>query len=111
MAENIGHVIQIAGPVVDVQFVEANMPPIYEALRVVSDGFSDYADFDVTGSGYFDQIICFAATTVTINGVAVPMPTSRNVQLASGSWVKVEWESSSLVEVNDTEGTDGERRY
>src|SRR5678809_326462 len=39
MAENIGHVIQIAGPAVDVQFAEATMPPIYEALRVTSDGF------------------------------------------------------------------------
>jgi F-type H+/Na+-transporting ATPase subunit beta len=39
MPENIGHVIQVAGPAVDVQFVEAHMPPIYEALRVVSDGF------------------------------------------------------------------------
>src|ERR1700723_3436744 len=40
MPENIGHVIQVAGPAVDVQFVEAKMPPIYEALRVVSDGFT-----------------------------------------------------------------------
>ena len=40
MPENIGHVIQIAGPAVDVQFVEAAMPPIYQALRVVSDGFT-----------------------------------------------------------------------
>src|SRR5689334_25445834 len=39
MPENIGHVIQVAGPAVDVQFVEATMPPIYQALRVVSDGF------------------------------------------------------------------------
>src|SRR6266480_3589902 len=37
--ENIGHVIQITGPAVDVQFTATNMPPIYEALRVVSDGF------------------------------------------------------------------------
>src|SRR6185312_6073548 len=37
--ENIGHVIQITGPAVDVQFTEAAMPPIYQALRVVSDGF------------------------------------------------------------------------
>src|SRR5947199_10821578 len=37
--ENIGHVIQIAGPAVDVQFTQAAMPPIYQALRVVSDGF------------------------------------------------------------------------
>ncbi len=40
MAENAGHVIQIAGPAVDVQFGEATMPPIYQALRVVSDGFN-----------------------------------------------------------------------
>ena len=38
--ENIGKVIQISGPAVDVQFVEAAMPPIYEALRVTSDGFN-----------------------------------------------------------------------
>jgi len=40
MPENAGHVIQIAGPAVDVQFEEAKMPPIYQALRVVSDGFN-----------------------------------------------------------------------
>jgi F-type H+-transporting ATPase subunit beta len=40
MAENIGKVIQISGPAVDVQFEEATMPAIYQALRVVSDGFN-----------------------------------------------------------------------
>jgi F-type H+/Na+-transporting ATPase subunit beta len=40
MAENVGHVIQIAGPAVDVQFHEGHLPPIYEAVRVVSDGFT-----------------------------------------------------------------------
>src|ERR1700752_597365 len=40
MSENIGHVIQIAGPAVDVQFTEGGLPPIYQALRVVSDGFN-----------------------------------------------------------------------
>ena len=40
MADNIGKVIQISGPAVDVQFEEATMPPIYQALRVVSDGFT-----------------------------------------------------------------------
>src|SRR6201987_2291071 len=39
MADNIGHVVQITGPAVDVQFVESKMPPIYQALQVVSDGF------------------------------------------------------------------------
>ena len=39
MAENIGRVIQIAGPAVDVQFDEGKLPLIYTAVRVVSDGF------------------------------------------------------------------------
>ena len=39
MAENIGKVIQISGPAVDVQFDEHHMPPIYQALRITSEGF------------------------------------------------------------------------
>jgi F-type H+/Na+-transporting ATPase subunit beta len=39
MAENIGKVIQIAGPAVDVQFAEGHLPEIYTAVRVVSEGF------------------------------------------------------------------------
>jgi len=39
MPENTGHVIQVAGPAVDVQFTESAMPPIYQALRIVADGF------------------------------------------------------------------------
>src|SRR5438876_10233 len=38
--ENIGHVIQITGPAVDVQFNASAIPPIYQALRVVSEGFN-----------------------------------------------------------------------
>jgi F-type H+-transporting ATPase subunit beta len=40
MAQNVGHVIQIAGPAVDVQFAEGQLPPIYQAVEVVSDGFN-----------------------------------------------------------------------
>jgi F-type H+-transporting ATPase subunit beta len=40
MPENIGQVIKIAGPAVDVQFEENKLPPIYTALRVVGDGFT-----------------------------------------------------------------------
>jgi F-type H+/Na+-transporting ATPase subunit beta len=47
MPENIGHVIQIAGPAVDVQFSATTMPPIYEALRIVSDGFTVPFPIDV----------------------------------------------------------------
>src|ERR1700683_5786339 len=39
MADNIGKVIQVSGPAVDVQFEEATLPAIYQALRVTSDGF------------------------------------------------------------------------
>ena len=39
MAENVGKVIQISGPAVDVQFDEHHMPPIYQALRITSEGF------------------------------------------------------------------------
>ena len=47
MAENIGKVIQVSGPAVDVQFEEATMPAIYQALRVVSDGFTVPAPISV----------------------------------------------------------------
>ncbi|GAC1648091.1 MAG: F0F1 ATP synthase subunit beta [Acidobacteriaceae bacterium] len=40
MPENIGHVIQISGPAVDVQFTEAAMPPIFQAIRITSEGFN-----------------------------------------------------------------------
>src|ERR1700754_236731 len=47
MAENVGHVIQIAGPAVDVQFTESALPPIYTALRVTSEGFNVPHPLDV----------------------------------------------------------------
>ena len=47
MAENIGKVIQVSGPAVDVQFEEAKMPPIYQALRVTSEGFNVPAPISV----------------------------------------------------------------
>jgi len=39
MAQNIGKVVQVSGPAVDIQFSEANLPPIYEAIRITSEGF------------------------------------------------------------------------
>ncbi|MDP9267216.1 MAG: F0F1 ATP synthase subunit beta [Acidobacteriota bacterium] len=47
MAENVGRVIQISGPAVDVQFPEGKLPPIYEAVRVVSEGFTVPSPIDV----------------------------------------------------------------
>ncbi|HEX8127836.1 MAG TPA: F0F1 ATP synthase subunit beta [Pyrinomonadaceae bacterium] len=36
---NVGKVVQIIGPVLDVEFEENHLPPIYTALRVTSEGF------------------------------------------------------------------------
>src|SRR6185312_460606 len=47
MADNIGKVIQISGPAVDVQFSEGNLPPIYQSIRVVSEGFNVPAPIDI----------------------------------------------------------------
>src|SRR5436189_1284573 len=40
MAQSIGKVIQISGPAVDIQFGEANLPSIYQAIRITSEGFN-----------------------------------------------------------------------
>src|SRR5205807_3469298 len=45
--ENSGKIIQISGPAVDVQFTESAMPPIYQALRVTSEGFTVPAPINV----------------------------------------------------------------
>src|SRR6267143_4081733 len=42
----VGHVVQIIGPVVDVEF-EGFLPPIYQALRIVSEGFEVPTPIDV----------------------------------------------------------------
>lgn len=47
MAENIGKVISISGPAVDIQFEESKMPAIYQAVRIVSDGFEVPNPMDV----------------------------------------------------------------
>src|ERR1700743_2018289 len=47
MAENIGKVISISGPAVDVQVEEAKMPPIFQAIRIGSSGFDVPTPLDV----------------------------------------------------------------
>src|ERR687892_381033 len=44
---HIGKVVQIIGPVLDVEFHGGYLPPIYQALRVVSDGFDVPTPIDV----------------------------------------------------------------
>jgi F-type H+/Na+-transporting ATPase subunit beta len=46
-AGNVGKVVQIIGPVVDVEFSDSNLPQIYQALRVTSEGFDVQRPIDV----------------------------------------------------------------
>src|ERR671914_496869 len=45
--QSAGRVVQIIGPVVDVEFEEHHLPPIYQALRVTSEGFDVPSPVDV----------------------------------------------------------------
>jgi len=48
MAEkNVGKIVQVIGPVIDVEFEAGHLPAIYNALRVVSDGKGGGAVLDV----------------------------------------------------------------
>ncbi|MCA1630749.1 MAG: F0F1 ATP synthase subunit beta [Acidobacteria bacterium] len=42
-----GKVVQVIGPVIDVEFEEHHLPPIYTALRVVSEGFDVPGAIDI----------------------------------------------------------------
>jgi F-type H+/Na+-transporting ATPase subunit beta len=46
-SQHVGKVVQIIGPVLDVEFETGYLPPIYQALRVTSDGFDVPTPIDV----------------------------------------------------------------
>jgi F-type H+-transporting ATPase subunit beta len=46
-ANHVGKVVQIIGPVLDVEFQGGYLPPIYQALRVTSEGFDGPSPIDV----------------------------------------------------------------
>jgi len=46
-AKNTGRVVQVIGPVVDVEFSADKLPPIYNAVRITSDGFKMATPLDV----------------------------------------------------------------
>jgi F-type H+-transporting ATPase subunit beta len=46
MAEVVGKVIQVMGPVIDVQFEGGHVPAIYNAIRVTSEGFDTSVPID-----------------------------------------------------------------
>ena len=43
----IGHLIEVIGPVVDVQFEEGHLPLIHNAVRITSDGFDVPEPIDI----------------------------------------------------------------
>src|SRR6267378_7540086 len=45
--QNVGKIVQVIGPVIDVEFEAGHLPEIYNALHVVSDGKSGSAVLDV----------------------------------------------------------------
>ncbi len=45
--QHIGQVVQVIGPVVDVEFSDNYLPPIYQALRISSEGFDVETKIDV----------------------------------------------------------------
>ena len=43
-----GHVIQVGGPTIEIQFPEGHIPKIFNAIQVTSDGFNVPAPIDIT---------------------------------------------------------------
>ena len=48
MAEAVGRVLQVMGPVIDVQFEGGYVPAIYNAIHVTSEGFETEVPIDIT---------------------------------------------------------------
>src|SRR5579859_5959718 len=46
--QQVGRVIQVIGPVLDIQFEQGHLPAIYNAVRITSDGFNVPEPIDVT---------------------------------------------------------------
>jgi F-type H+-transporting ATPase subunit beta len=45
--ERVGRVVQVIGPVVDVEFKEMELPEIYNAIRITSEGFDTPSPIDI----------------------------------------------------------------
>src|ERR1700732_3075548 len=43
----IGHVVEVIGPVVDVQFEEGHLPLIHNAVRITSEGYDNPVPLDI----------------------------------------------------------------
>src|ERR1700694_1727555 len=49
--ERMGRVVQVIGPVLDIQFEAGHLPAIYNAVRITSEGFNIPQPLDVTVEG------------------------------------------------------------
>src|SRR3954452_10391130 len=45
--DTIGHVVQIAGPAIDCQFPEGQIPEVHTAIRITSEGFDVPEPIDI----------------------------------------------------------------
>ena len=45
--QRVGRVVQVIGPVVDVEFKEMGLPEIYHAIRITSEGFETDSPIDI----------------------------------------------------------------
>ncbi|MFZ0636275.1 MAG: F0F1 ATP synthase subunit beta [Candidatus Acidiferrales bacterium] len=45
--QHVGHIVQVIGPVVDIQFEEHHMPMIHNAVRITSEGFKTPEPLDI----------------------------------------------------------------
>ena len=96
MQENVGKVISISGPAVDIQFEESRMPPIFQALRITSEGFSSPKPLDIVvevqqhiGEGRV-RCIAMEATEGMVRGM-------KAIDLGSGITVPVGRETLGRV--------------
>src|SRR5437660_12533271 len=84
---HVGRVVQIIGPVVDVEFGEKYLPPIYQALRITSDGFDVPSPIDVIaevqqhlGEGRVRSRSC--RPTACMAACKIPTATGRSRRLS-----------------------------
>ena len=47
VAQKTGHVVEVIGPVVDVQFEEGHLPLIHNAVKITSEGFNNPEPLDI----------------------------------------------------------------
>src|SRR5580692_13091236 len=47
VAQKTGHIVEVIGPVVDVQFTEGHLPLIHNAVRITSEGFNNPEPLDI----------------------------------------------------------------